>query len=71
MSRTPDFAALIAGLELAGLKRSDIARQANLSPAYVTQLAAGTRREPSWSIGNRLVGLAEKKLPEFAIAKTR
>lgn len=68
MSQPPDFAAIIAGLESAGLGRSEIARQAGISKTYVTQLAAGDRREPRWTVGDRLLNLAEKKLSVFAIA---
>lgn len=60
MPREPHFGDLIQGLLSAGLSRSEIARQIKVSPPYIGRLAVGERREPSWSVGQALIGLARK-----------
>lgn len=67
--RQPDFAAIIAGLQTAGLSRSEIARQTRTSQPYISRLAIGDRRVPSWPVGDALLGLAQKHNPAGLIKK--
>lgn len=62
-STPPDFAAIIAGLEATGIKRSEIARSLKVSRSCITRLASGQHRAPSWLVGHGLLSLAERHAP--------
>ncbi|QKC96783.1 helix-turn-helix domain-containing protein [Mesorhizobium sp. NZP2298] len=57
----PDpFAALIAGLERAGLSRPEIARQANVSPTTIWRMANGVNNDHMAGPASRIARLHER-----------
>jgi transcriptional regulator with XRE-family HTH domain len=60
--RTPDFAALIAGLESAGMTRGQIAASCHLSRNTVWRLATGEMRAPSYSTIQKIEALYVKRV---------
>lgn len=54
------FAAMIAGLQGAGLSRGEICRRAGLSPATISRACNGQMRAPSFATYDRLVRLCER-----------
>jgi len=55
-----DLAAIIAGLEAAGLSRPEIAVEARLSRNTVHRAACGDMRQPSYSTVQRLVNIFDR-----------
>lgn len=53
------FASMIAGLEAAGLSRSDIARQADVSKATVTRLGNGNGKAPGYVTVEKIKSLSD------------
>jgi transcriptional regulator with XRE-family HTH domain len=68
--RAPNFADIIAGLQSAGLSQAEIARQARVSQPYISQIAQGARRAPSWPVGDALLTLALKHAGPKIIRKS-
>ena len=54
-----EFAAMIAGLESAGLSRTEIANRAGISRNTVWRMATGEVQEPAYSTVMRLERLAK------------
>lgn len=53
------FAAMITGLEAAGLSRTDIARQADVSKATITRLGNGDAIRPGYDTIAKLKNLQD------------
>jgi transcriptional regulator with XRE-family HTH domain len=66
MHRSPNFSALLAGLESAGLSTGEIARQSGLHRTTIWRLRQGEIRRPSWDAGDRILSLAKKTAPNAA-----
>lgn len=57
-----DWTALISALEATGLTQKEIAEGAGCSQPYISQLKAGHRKGPEFSIGQALVEMRNAHL---------
>lgn len=58
-SGTPDFAQIVRDLKVKGYTQSDLAAACGIGQSSISDIATGTTKDPSYSVGAKLLRLAE------------